>query len=372
MTGDNDPATEDSPSEPDPLIETEEENDEPDGEGELVLPDSRPILRTGPPVDGLLRFALPAGAALAVVGLIWLSVSVQPLLPILTIAAGAGLAAGGLLAQRGARTPIAPYKQPELNRPPGDISTTTVARHGDVKTGRTNVRDPDGTTRPHISIWIVPSADNLCGRSGSYRWYQFVRINFFINNRQKRLRHGITGITGLTYPFDQWTPDYHVGDPGTVGPDLSPPGLNLPAGTAGKPFKPYGIGGQLTGGGTSLLAGVVDAPNFCNRGRQALSPIERLYRRFVSVREVERRTQPPESRRTVKIEVEVRSYLVCVKDGQAECIGYVGWTYTNEADLRLVWRASGTTLGANRRWVLGSEIIECRHNLSIAGWTAGC
>jgi hypothetical protein len=376
MTDDNDadpasdPAKDDPPNEPDPLVEIDEENDEP--EAEDALPDSRPAFRSDAPRGALEKLALPAGAALAAGGLVWLLYSGRVLLPFLTIATGAGLAAGGLLAQRRASTPIAPYQQPELNRTPGSISTTTVARRGDVKTGRTDVREPNGTTRPYISIWIVPSANNLCGASGAYRWYQFVRIRFFINNRQKQLRRGILGATGLTYPFNQWTPDYHQGDPGTVGPDLRPPGLNLPAGTAGKPFKPYGIGGQLTGGGTSLRTGIIDAPDFCNRGRNALSPIERLYRRFVSVREVERRRQPPEARRTVKIEVEARSYLVCVKDGQADCIGYVGWTYTNEADLRLVWNASGTTLGTNRRWVLGSEIFQCRHSLTIAGWTAGC
>jgi hypothetical protein len=374
MTHDNenDRPGPDGPEEPDPLIELDEEGEDSPDEELLVLPDSRPALRPAPVAGGLARLALVAGAGLAVAGLIWLMTSSEPLLPLVVIAAGAGLAAGGIIAQRRARTPLRPYEQGELNRAPGNISTTTVARHGDVKTGRTDVREPDGTTRPYISIWIVPAADNLCGATGSYRWYQFVRIRFFIGNQHKPLRRGIVGATGLTYPFDQWAPDYHKDDPGTVGPDLSPPGLGLPAGTAGKPFKPYGIGGQPTAGGTSLRSGVVDAPNFCNRGRNALSPIERLYRRFVRVREVERRNQPPDARRTVKVEVAVRSYLVCVKDGQADCIGYVGWTYTNEADLRLVWRASGTTLGTNRRWVLGSEIIQCRHNLAIAGWTLGC
>ena len=355
--------------EDDVLVETDEEIIE--GEEGLVLADGRPALKV--PSTNLPTLLIGTGFALLLVGFVLLFQSEQALMPGLVLATGvvlAGAGAGVLATRR--RTPTAPYVQPELNRAPDSIDTTTVARHGDVNVGRTRVREPDGNPRDYISIWIVPSAGNACGAAGAYRWYQFVRINFFIDGRRKRLRRGIKGATGLTYPFNEWAPDYHQGDPGTVGPDLTPPGLTPAPGNPGKPFRPYGIGGQLTAGGTSLRTGVIDAPNFCERGRDALSPIERLHRRFLRPREVERPRPPPDVNRTLKVEVEVRTYLVCVTDGQAQCIGYVGWSYTNEADVRLTWTESGTALGANKKWVLGSEILATRHTLTIAGWTAGC
>ena len=265
-------------------------------------------------------------------------------------------------------------ENPILNVPPQEEEPDTVDGHGIVHRGRTDVTLPNDVTRPYIYIWFVPSSGNECGTSGTYRWYQFVHLRFYINGQEKQVKDSIKGATGLNYKFGMWNPDYHKEDPQSTGPGFTPSGLGLDNKNSGKPFKHYDIPGTRTAGGTSPLTGILDSPDFCNRNDKNTkqSPIERLLGGFLNPKEKEALNQPPSQEVNVRVVVEVRSYLVCVQGDQAHCIGYVDWTSTNDARIRLVWRESGTVLGTNKKWKVGSEFISVNYTLTIGGWHEPC
>lgn len=291
----------------------------------------------------------------------------------LALAAGVGLAGFGLLAGRGLWFATR-YEIPELNRAPEELPPVQAGEHGTVHRGRTEVPREGGGSRPYLWIWLVPAPGNPCERRGSYRWYQYVRLRLTLDGERKRVRGSILGATGLKYRFDEWNPDYHASEVGPADPTLSPPGLGLDADRAGKPFRHYDVPGTRTAGGTSTLTGVLDAPNFCQRGTQAHSPAEQLLERFLpaggTVRE--QIDRPADQTVRMRIEIEGRSYLVCVADGAAACIGRVEWDYANDIEIRLTWSVEGVTLGAQKRWRLGSEIRRCDLSLDIGDWVQPC
>lgn len=287
------------------------------------------------------------------------------------LALGLGIGAAAALWRRGPLFEFR-YDIPQLNDPPVERPTVPVEGHGEVHVGRTDVPQEGGGNRPYLWLWMVPAADNECG--GSYRWYQFVRPRLFIDERAKRSRAGFTAATGLEYHLDEWNPDYHVSETGPADPAFSPGDLGLDAGRAGKPFRHYDVPGTRTGGGTSRLTGVLDAPNFCVRSADGQSQAERFLGRFIKPheREAEQPQAPPNREVQVRIEVQGRSYLVCIRDGQAHCIGYVSWTYVNDVGVRLVWREAGIAGGTNRKWKLGSTLTRCASSLTIGDWTRPC
>ncbi len=258
-----------------------------------------------------------------------------------------------------------------LRQPPTQLPATRVRGYGTVHIGQTTTRRPDGTNRDTIWIWIDPESDNDCGRTGTLRWYQFVRVRFFLDGQEKTPRP-MEAATGREFPFGEWTADYHPSEVLSSDPGFSPNGLGLPANDPGKPYMHNPIPGTSTPGGTSELTGVMDSPEFTDRSNGEQSPIERLTGRFIRPKVRESRTRPPGTTTVARIVVEVRSYLVCIKDGQAECIGYVSWSMTNEATIRIVWIEEGTVLGTNRRWRVGSEIVERSSTLDIGDWTMPC
>lgn len=291
----------------------------------------------------------------------------------LALAAGAGLAGIGLSGPGGLW--FAPrYDIPALNAPPEEEPPVVVGEHGTVHRGRSDVPLQGGGSRPYLWIWIVPARGNPCEQRGSYRWYQYVRLRLTLDGQHKRLRKPIEGATGLDYFFDEWNPDYHVSEVAATDPGFSPPGLDLDADRPGKPFRHYDVPGTRTAGGTSTLTGVLDAPNFCQRGERTHSPAEQLLERFFPAEGTvrEQAVAPPEQAVRIGIEIEGRTYLVCVADGAATCIGRVAWTYRNDIDLLLVWREAGIALGTARRWRLGSEIRRCALSLAIGDWVQPC
>lgn len=258
-----------------------------------------------------------------------------------------------------------------LREPPTRLPATRVRGHGTVHRGRTRTRRPDGTDRDTIWIWIHPDPNNDCGRTGTYRWYQFVRVRFFLDGQEKSPRP-MEAATGREFPFGEWTADYHPSQVMSSDPAFSPNGLDIPANDPGKPYMHNPIPGTSTSGGTSELTGVMDSPEFTDRGNEQQSPIERLTGRFIRPKVTESPTQPSGTTTVARIEVEARSYLVCIRDGQAHCIGYVSWSMSNEATIRIVWREEGIALGGNRRWRVGSEIVNRSSTLTIGDWTMPC
>lgn len=178
--------------------------------------------------------------------------------------------------------------------------------------------------------------------------------------------------TGREFPFGQWTADYHPSQVMSSVSSFSPDGLDLPADDPGKPYMHNPIPGTSTTGGTSELTGVMDSPEFTDRGNGQQSPIEQLTGRFLQLKEMESPTRPTGGTVVARIEVEARSYLLCIGADQAQCVGYISWSMSNEATIGLQWREDGVALGANRRWRLASEIVNRSSTLSIGGWTMPC
>ena len=171
------------------------------------------------------------------------------------------------------------YDIPALNAPPEELTPVMAGEHGTVHRGRSDVPLEGGGSRPTFDL-VVPARGNPCEQRGSYRWYQYVRLRLTLDGQLKRLRKPIEGATGLKYFFDKWNPDYHVSEVAATDPGFSPPGLDLDADRLGKPFRHYDVPGTRTAGGTSTLTGVLDAPNFCQRGERTHSPAEQLLERF--------------------------------------------------------------------------------------------
>lgn len=284
------------------------------------------------------------------------------------------LGLGGAALLGGRRVFAVRYDIAELNEPPVEAPTVPVDGHGVVHRGRTDVPQDGGGNRPYLWIWLVPDPDSECLSTGSYRWYQFVRPRLFIDGRPKRDRRRFKAATGLEYALDEWNPDYHVSEVGPGDAAFAPGGLGLAADRAGKPFRHYDIPGTDTGGGTSRLTGVLDAPNFCVRSDDGLSQAERFLGRFIKPheREAEQPQAPPERNVQVRIEVEGCTYLVCVGNGAPQCVGFVAWRYVNDVAVRLVWREAGIAAGTNRRWKLGSQLVRCASSLTIGDWTQPC
>ena len=280
---------------------------------------------------------------------------------------------------------------PELRNPPQEEPTIPVDGHGVVHRGRTDSED-----RPYFWVWIDPYENNGCTPGGSYRWYQFVRPRFFIdsdgdgqNYEEKNYKPGdsipprplkVKAITGLNARFGQWNPDYHAeknknGKNVTPGIPFSPEELDLD--NPGKPHKIYDVPGTQPPGGTTPLGGLLDAPNFLNgdNKKRLPAPIQLLHRDSTNLKDkIEYEGQPPESFVNLRVVIEVRSYLVCVKDGEVECIGYVSWTYTQDARVRLYYIQKGIKLGSNKSklGVLKSEVVDSSSTLDIGGWTSPC
>ncbi|MDR8390812.1 hypothetical protein NC796_06670 [Aliifodinibius sp. S!AR15-10] len=342
------------------------------------LPAWRPSFRSGSKLDGVSAVLFAVAALIIAYGIFqgssneWSTVSAW-----IYIFVGVATA----IATPFLRTTFVPYFTydiPALNNPPEEEEPVPVEneedkRQGTVHRGRTEVPlNGDDNTRPYIWLWFDAAEGNDCGRMGNYRWYQFVNLHFYIDDRKKKVTTPIEGATGLDYHFDKWNPDYHPGELPPDAPDFSPPKLGPKS--PGKPFRDYDIPGTQTGGGTSRLTGVLDSPNFCNRGDQQQAPIERLVGRFIpdEAKVIEQPDQPGGRQTTAKVKIEARSYLVCVRGEQVECIGYVSWTYTIEADIRLVYRNVGVAGGLTKRWELGSEILNCELDLDIGNWTMPC
>lgn len=291
--------------------------------------------------------------------------------PLAAAVAGVVTAAATILV-RGLPLAQLRYPIPELNEPPQQEDPVEVPGHGTLRRGRTELPLKDDSTRPFLWLWLDHAADNECGPGGTYRWYQFVRPRFFVNGDEKRLSRDIEGATGRRYDFGEWNPDYHVKEVKPHEPDFNPDGLEPTE--PGKPLKQYPIPGTTTPDPLTRrrLTGVLDAPDFCTRKRNRPAPIERLLRRTIRPPVVESPNRPDEREVTVEVRIEARSYLVCIRDDQVECIGYVSWEYTNEARIRVVWQQRGTVLGTNRRWEPATELLSCERRLTIGGWSMPC
>ena len=295
------------------------------------------------------------------------------------------------------------YDIPALNNPPVQDPVTPVPGHGIVHRGRTEVPLPGDRTRPYIWIWIEPDAQSDCLKGGGkYCWYQYVNLEFFIDGRKKKLKKPIKGATGLYYHFGQWNPDYHVEDVKKSDPKFTPipvRGKGLLKSKRGRPFKKYGISGtsKLVQGSVMGMGlrgpgfeGILDSPDFCNRGLEKLSPIERLLRRKIkSEDKVKQQVNIPAPFHDlrVKVSIDARSYLVCIKDGKANCIGYIPWAYSIESLIKFSWvktkkntkkdtkKNKTLTLGMSNNipvWKLSPTLGPCRYALTINNWVNGC
>ncbi len=283
------------------------------------------------------------------------------------------------------------YDIPALNNPPTEEDTVTVPRHGTVHRGRTEVPLGGDRTRPYIWIWFDPAENSDCIKGGGhYRWYQYVNLELFIDGVKKKTKKAVKGGTELYYRFDEWNPDYHVKEAKKSDPDFTPDAVKrkgLLKDKLGKPFKQYDVPGTETGqnvqgSGMGMQVrgthkkGILDAPDFCNRGDDKLSPIERLLGRFVKIEDKKKQqlTKPnPDQDVDVRVLIEARSYLVCTKDGKVTCIGYVPWTYMIDSRIKVSWSKSGKIAGGSDPvWTLGALRGPCTYTLTINDWVNGC
>ena len=260
------------------------------------------------------------------------------------------------------------YDIEQLNNPPEEEDEIDAEEHGTVHRGHTDVPLDDDHERPYIWIWLEPPLRTDC----NYQWYQFVRPTFSIDGQERVSDREFEAATGRTVQYGVWNPDYHESEILDSDPGFSPDGLDLEADNPGKPFKQYHVPGtQLPGSSTSVLTGILDAPNFCNRTNTHHAEAELIIEDRIPDNEqtVVQAPAPPDQAVNIAIAVEARSYLVCIdRDGGIDCIGYVEWTYTNDVDIRITWVQDGIELGSHPRWVLSTEITSCEFSYEFGDW----
>ena len=287
---------------------------------------------------------------------------------------------------------VASYSIPALNRPPTIERSHSIERHGVVKCGQTDILRTDGTTRPYQWIWIEEAAENDRGRTGEYRWYQYVNPVFTIDNKAWLSGTSFEASTGLTYTYGQWNAHYHISDVRPSDPEFQPHGLNLNPNNPGKPYTQYPVPQAIIADGTGNLkrilnaavrtparvTGILDAPDFflrTGKGEERLSQVEQDVRRLIPRHQRTRASRhcPPDQDVAVQVSADIRSYLVCIREGQVHCVGYVSWNYTTDITLRLVWSTSGPVdSGTIPTWIIGSEAVRCGYNLTVGDWTMPC
>jgi hypothetical protein len=284
---------------------------------------------------------------------------------------------------------------PELRQPPVEAPPTTVPGVGIVHRGRTAVTDGD-LPRDYFWIWLQRDPNAACPE---FRWYQFVRPRLFINGVDVGADETFEPATGLRTTFGKWNPDYHVdpsrqedrdrlrdGLPKLPGftPDLPPdtPGGDPPDVEPGKPHieakvpGAHGVTGVTSTGPRAL--GLLDSPNFTQRPKPDVpSQIEQSWHDNTPRWTGEAPPPPLTGTDIVEVRVEMRSYLVCIEDGEARCIGCVSWTHTSRAELRWDWIRDvgeipelGMVAVADRRWK--RRVLNANYRLTnvFGGWGA--
>lgn len=293
---------------------------------------------------------------------------------------------------------------------PDEKDVITVQGHGQVhRGGRTR---GVGGDRPHIYLWYEPVIDTGC----EYQWYQFARIRVFVNQDRTQPASGwllvprlggtrvgdgkrVTSAGGVTAvigefgndavrdrleaankarkragiaPFPRFTPpdlrrsstdrsrpagEVHVSRP-VPGTDATPPALENDG--VDRPPMPY--------------QGLVDAPDFCTTNRKG-APYERIWLDIFGKRRrrADRRMHKRGSH-TMRIEIDFRSYLVCIDGKRTECLGYVSWTYTHSTTVNYRWTTNGRVPQAGLIQMEQPVIVRpqsaCTHSLRIGDWTA--
>lgn len=221
---------------------------------------------------------------------------------------------------------------PLLTEPKPPVVIPGEGRVRRAQSGRNGATSSNN--RPFVSFWIERDPNSPCQE---YEWYQFVRPTFFINGRERRRGNSFRSLTEGTAVFGKWRPDLDADRiqeaektrPKGAYPDFKPTDLKTPE---GKPYYGFTIprsNGQI---------GLIDAPDFSRRGKNnEPSPLEQQWWK-VRNNAVRSDKQPRGGIDNVTVNLEFRSYLLCVDQASGTCKIVVPWTYVIRAQIRYDWK----------------------------------
>ena len=283
---------------------------------------------------------------------------------------------------------VSRYKIPMLNMAPIIKHSYALPTHETIKCGVINVRDENESTRPHTLIWIENSTKTTSGSVNNYQWYQYVRPVCSINDVKQLDGKIFKSPTGLTYMYGRWNPDCY--NPEIKKPNLAfcPSGLDLQDENPVMPYKNYPIPQTMLKQaytnlkmiltpmtqGKDQVMGIFDPPKILYppiTEPPNTTQIEKYFLTLISTdQHIKHSHQKPDSENIfVMVSVDVRSYLICTRDNDLHCIGYMPWNSTTNVKLSAHWNElDSNTSERLPTWKINLNAIDYSYKLTTENW----